>query len=91
MRDVVTVLHVAIATPPGRGEAGAAAGGERRSLVVAKGRTSRANRTATLQVGDAAPDFTLPGHRGKETVQLHSWRGRKNVVLAFYPLDWTGV
>ena len=55
------------------------------------GRKSLAHRTTTLQVGDVAPEFTLPGHRGGETVRLGDWRGKKNVVLAFYPLDWTGV
>ena len=55
------------------------------------GRMSLARRTATLQVGDVAPDFALPGHRGSETVRLGDFSGKKNVVLAFYPLDWTGV
>jgi peroxiredoxin len=44
-----------------------------------------------LKVGDPAPDFTLPGHRGGETFTLSSVRGKKNVVLVFYPLDWTPV
>jgi len=43
-----------------------------------------------LKVGDTAPDFTLPSHRGTE-VTLSQYRGKKNVVLAFYPLDWTPV
>jgi peroxiredoxin (alkyl hydroperoxide reductase subunit C) len=43
-----------------------------------------------LKVGDRAPDFTLPGHLGRK-VTLSDFRGRKNVVLAFYPLDWTPV
>jgi peroxiredoxin len=41
----------------------------------------------TLGVGEAAPDFTLKGIGLKE-VTLSSLRGR-NVVLLFYPLDWT--
>jgi peroxiredoxin len=44
-----------------------------------------------LKVGDAAPDFELPGHRNKETFRMSSVRGQKNVVLVFYPLDWTPV
>lgn len=36
-----------------------------------------------LEVGDPAPDFTLPdGQRNK--VSLSDFRGKKNVVLAFY-------
>jgi len=60
-------------------------------MPVRKGRTSKAAATPTLRVGDPAPDFELPGHRGGEKVRLSDFRGRKNVVLAFYPLDWTSV
>jgi len=45
------------------------------------------SETKTLNVGDPAPDFTLKGIGLKE-VSLHDYRG-KNVVLLFYPLDWT--
>jgi peroxiredoxin Q/BCP len=38
-------------------------------------------------VGDAAPDFELPGTGGR-TYKLSEYRGR-NVVLAFYPGDAT--
>ena len=41
----------------------------------------------TLDVGDRAPDFTLNGI-GLREVSLSDFRG-KNVVLLFYPLDWT--
>jgi len=41
----------------------------------------------TLGVGDSAPDFTLKTIGLKE-VGLQGYRG-KNVVLLFYPLDWT--
>jgi peroxiredoxin Q/BCP len=40
-----------------------------------------------LTVGDSAPDFTLKSIGLKE-VSLHEYTG-KNVVLLFYPLDWT--
>jgi peroxiredoxin len=59
--------------------------------MVTFGRTSMADRTQTLQVGDTAPDFELPGHRNKEKIRLSDFRGKKNVVLVFYPLDWTPV
>jgi peroxiredoxin len=39
------------------------------------------------RVGDLGPDFTLRGI-GLREVTLGSLRG-KNVVLLFYPLDWT--
>ena len=41
----------------------------------------------SLNVGDPAPDFTLKGIGLKE-LSLGALRG-KNVVLLFYPLDWT--
>ena len=56
-------------------------------MAVTKGRSSKASQTATLKVGDQAPDFELPSHRGDG---LSSLRG-KNVVLSFYPLAWTPV
>ncbi len=45
---------------------------------------------AKLQVGDEAPDFRLADHKGG-FVRLSDFRGKKNVVLAFYPLAWTPV
>ena len=42
-----------------------------------------------LQVGDPAPDFTLPGTGGRE-YSLSEFRGRP-VVLVFYPGDNTPV
>ncbi len=42
-----------------------------------------------LQVGQLAPNFTLPAHLGK-TLTLSDLRG-KNVVMVFYPLAWTPV
>jgi peroxiredoxin Q/BCP len=41
-------------------------------------------------VGDVAPDFTLPGVHGRERrdYTLSDLRGQK-VVLAFYPGDFT--
>jgi peroxiredoxin len=40
-----------------------------------------------LPIGSKAPDFTLPDSSGK-LLSLKDYRG-KNVVLVFYPLDWS--
>ena len=42
-----------------------------------------------LKVGDMAPDFTLPD-QNRKPVKLSDFRGRKNAVLAFYVLAFTG-
>ena len=41
------------------------------------------------QVGDIAPDFSVASTSGTE-VRLSSFRGKKNVLLAFFPLAFTG-
>ena len=43
-----------------------------------------------LHVGDIAPEFDIQGVVGniKVRVKLSDYRG-KNLVLAFYALDWT--
>jgi len=41
-----------------------------------------------IAVGQAAPDFTLQNQEKKE-VKLSDFAGKKNVVLVWYPLDWS--
>jgi peroxiredoxin len=43
-----------------------------------------------LAPGDPAPDFTLPSTVG-DKVTLSDYRGKKNVLLLFYPLDFSPV
>lgn len=47
-------------------------------------------QSKTLKVGDKAPDFMLPA-TGERTIHLANYVGKKNVFIAFYPLDWTPV
>lgn len=42
-----------------------------------------------LSVGDIAPDFTLKNQQTEE-VTLSSFRGKKNVLITFYPFSFTG-
>jgi mycoredoxin-dependent peroxiredoxin len=42
----------------------------------------------TIEVGQEAPDFTLPS-AAHDKVSLSSYRGHKNVVLVFYPWAFT--
>jgi peroxiredoxin len=48
---------------------------------------------ADLKVGDEVPDFEIPAVVGniKMKFKLSDYLGKKNVVLAFYPADWTPV
>ncbi len=41
-----------------------------------------------VNIGDQAPDFTLPSQKG-ENAALSQFRGKKHVVLYFYPKDET--
>lgn len=43
-----------------------------------------------LKAGQIAPDFALTSH-DRRTIRLSDYRGKKNVVLAFFPLAWTRV
>jgi peroxiredoxin len=43
-----------------------------------------------VAVGQSAPDFTLQ-NQDKNEVKLSDFAGKKNVVLVFYPLDWSPV
>ncbi len=44
----------------------------------------------TLIIGDQAPDFELVNQFG-ESVKLSDFRGKKNVVVVFYPLSFSGI
>ena len=43
-----------------------------------------------VNVGDKAPDFSLKSTSG-EMVSLGQFKGQKNVLVAFFPLAFTGV
>ncbi|GAC1624556.1 MAG: peroxiredoxin [Candidatus Acidiferrum sp.] len=44
----------------------------------------------SISVGQAAPDFVLKDQNQKE-VKLSDFAGKKNVVIVWYPLDWSPV
>ncbi len=58
------------------------------ALLAASAYAQNATST-TIKVGDMAPDFTLPSTSGKP-VKLSDFKGKKNVVLAFFPAAFTG-
>ncbi len=40
-----------------------------------------------ITIGSTAPEFTLDSQLGE--FSLSQFKGSKNVMLVFYPLDWT--
>ena len=74
---------------------------EKKAAAAASGDKSEASAdapkaAAAPKVGEAAPDFKLPYAtqekivmKPEEQMSLASLRG-KNVILAFYPADWSG-
>src|SRR5271166_6008904 len=57
--------------------------------VVFLGRSKLPGGTImSLAIGSVAPEFTLKDQHQKE-VKLSDFAGKKNVVLIFYPLDWS--
>jgi hypothetical protein len=62
------------------------------AVPVTRGAMAQAPDQLKLKVGDSAPDFKLQywdGHDLKD-VHLSDYRGKKNVVLAFYVFAFTG-
>jgi peroxiredoxin len=60
--------------------------------VSAYAQAPAAKPVPKIKVGDMAPDFTLLSFDGKDVkpVSLHDYKGKKNVVLAFYVFAFTG-
>ena len=62
--------------------------------IVAFAGAVLAQTTEPLHLGDPAPDFSLPyatrDSVADDSLTLSSLVGKSNVVLAFYPADWSG-
>jgi peroxiredoxin len=61
---------------------------QRGHLSIARERKRRIGMA--ISVGTEAPDFSLKDQNQKD-VKLSDFRGKKNVVIVFYPLDWSPV
>jgi peroxiredoxin len=63
------------------------------ALVLVFASTMAAHAGENLKVGDKAPDFSLT-YASKDTiiesVKLSDVIGTTNIILAFYPADWSG-
>jgi peroxiredoxin len=59
------------------------------SMLLA-GVLSVAGVATAVEVGDKAPDFTLPSTTGKE-ISLSQFRGKQPVLIEFYGSDYSPV
>jgi len=59
------------------------------TLALALGFAAPTRADAELKVGDKAPEFSMKGSDGK-TYQLSDFKGKKAVVLAWFPKAFTG-
>ncbi len=55
--------------------------------VMLAGVLALASVATALEVGETAPDFTLPSTTG-EKISLSQFRGKKHVLLEFYIADF---
>ena len=58
-------------------------------LAALAGLALAATASAELKPGDDAPDFELKGSDGK-TYKLSDFKGKKAIVIAWYPKAFTG-
>jgi hypothetical protein len=60
--------------------------------VTAQSKQAEGGSMSMPKVGDVAPDFTLKYFDGSDLkdVSLSQYRGKKNVVLAFFIFAFTG-
>ena len=59
------------------------------SALLAQAQAPATAGKTHLKVGDMAPDFTLRGTHN-QPVKLSDFRGKRNVVVAFFPAAFTG-
>ena len=58
--------------------------------IYQSGKLKPTDSVLKVELGDQAPDFTLPAVSG-EKITLSQYRDKKNVVLSFVPAAWTPV
>jgi len=63
-------------------------------LIVLASSFALSQPQPSIKIGQVAPDFTLPyatrDSIAKEPLELSKVVGKRNIILAFYPADWSG-
>jgi len=96
MKQALSIVVLLVAASIAAAQSAPAAGTGAPSQNPTKPPTSPPAPHTSLKVGQPAPDFTLPstimGADGRSVVRykLSDFKGKKNVVLAFYVLAFTG-
>jgi len=62
------------------------------ALATTAALAQNAPQKTTLKVGDQAPDFSVAANQTSNhvAIKLSDFRGKKNVILAFFPAAFTG-
>jgi peroxiredoxin (alkyl hydroperoxide reductase subunit C) len=63
---------------------------ELKESIYDPGELKAIDSVLAVEVGERAPDFTLPSVKG-ERISLIRFNGKKNVVISFVPAAWTPV
>ena len=57
------------------------------SIVLLAGVLSVTSMAVAVEIGERAPDFTLPSTTGRD-ISLSEFLGKKNVLIEFYGADF---
>jgi hypothetical protein len=62
------------------------------TVLAASALAQTAPPKTTLKIGDTAPDFSFAAGAtsNRAAVKLSDFRGKKNVIVAFFPAAFTG-
>ena len=58
-------------------------------VVMHTSENDRKGATMPADIGEVAPDFTLPSTQD-DSITLSQFRGQKHVILSFHVLNFTG-
>ena len=89
LAPLLVALSLCVAACQRSGQEAPAGGGANAANTPGAATQQPSAPVTHLKVGDHAPDFELTDTEG-QTVRLGDFRGKKNVVLAFYVLAFTG-